>query len=148
MEATVSTSRSLSTPADANKTRRRIGIALSALPTAFMLFDAAMKLSGSPFVAEATKRIGYPAESIAPIGLVLLACVVLYVIPRTSVLGATLLTGYLGGAVATNVRVGEPLFSHVLFPVYFAVLIWGGLYLRDARVRALAPWAAAPARMS
>jgi membrane protein DedA with SNARE-associated domain len=71
-----------------------------------------------------------------PIGLILLVCVVVYLIPRTAVLGAVLLTGYLGGAVATHVRVGDPLLSHTFFPIYFAVLIWGGLYLRDRRVRA------------
>jgi ABC-type transport system involved in cytochrome c biogenesis permease component len=71
-----------------------------------------------------------------PIGLILLVCVVVYLIPRTAVLGAVLLTGYLGGAVATHVRVGDPLLSHTFFPIYFAVLIWGGLYLRDRRVHA------------
>ena len=71
--------------------------------------------------------------------IVVLVCVILYVVPRTAVLGAILLTGYLGGAVATHLRVGDPLFSHTLSPVYFAVLLWGGLYLRDERLRALIP---------
>jgi hypothetical protein len=75
-----------------------------------------------------------------PIGVILLSCVVAYVIPSTSVLGAVLLTGYLGGAVATHVRVGNPLFSHTLFPIYVALFVWGGLFLRDARLRALFPW--------
>ena len=70
------------------------------------------------------------------IGLVLLACLIVHLIPRTATIGAVLLTGYLGGAIATHVRMGDPLFSHTLFPLYFAVMIWGGLYLRDARVRA------------
>ncbi|HVR17126.1 MAG TPA: DoxX family protein, partial [Candidatus Limnocylindrales bacterium] len=73
------------------------------------------------------------------LGIVLLTCTVLYMIPRTAILGAILLTGYLGGAIATHVRVGSPLFSHTLFPVYVALLIWGGLYLRDDRLRALIP---------
>jgi len=88
---------------------------------------------------EATVKLGYSATTIVPLGIVLLTCTVLYVIPRTSVLGAILLTGYLGGAVATHVRVGDPLFSHVLFPVYLGVMIWLGLYLRDNRLRALMP---------
>ena len=81
--------------------------------------------------------MGYGVGSIFGIGLVLLACVAVYVIPRTSLIGAVLLTGYLGGAIATHVRVGNPLLTHTLFPIYVAALIWGGLYLRDRRVRAL-----------
>ena len=88
---------------------------------------------------EGTVKLGYPETVIVPLGIILLTCTILYVIPRTSVLGAILLTGYLGGAVATHVRVGDPLFTHVLFPVYLGVLIWGGLYLRDDRLPALIP---------
>jgi hypothetical protein len=88
---------------------------------------------------EAFVKLGYPTSLAVPIGIVLLVCVVIYVIPRTSVLGAILLTGYLGGAIATHVRVGDPLFSHVLFPTYVALLLWGGLYLREDRLRALIP---------
>jgi hypothetical protein len=90
------------------------------------------------FVVEATVMLGYPESTIVGMGIALLVSTVLYVIPRTAVLGAILLTGYLGGAVATHVRVGEGAFP-VLFPVFFGVLIWGGLYLRDARLRALIP---------
>jgi hypothetical protein len=86
---------------------------------------------------QATVDLGYPESSIIGLGIVLLACVVLYVIPKTSLLGAILLTGYLGGAVATHVRVGSPLFTHTLFPVYLGVLVWGGLFLRDPRIRML-----------
>jgi hypothetical protein len=86
---------------------------------------------------KAAEQIGYPAATMPPIGLILLTCVVVYLIPRTAVLGAVLLTGYLGGAVATHVRVGDPLLSHTLFPIYFAALVWGGLYLRDRRVHSL-----------
>ena len=116
------------------------GMTLSALSVAFLLFDSLMKLAKVPPVLEAMQRMGYPEATARPIGLILLACVVLYVIPRTAVLGAILLTGYLGGAIATHVRVEDLLFSHTLFPVYVGALVWGGLYVRDARVRALAPW--------
>jgi hypothetical protein len=92
---------------------------------------------------EATTQLGYPQSVIVPLGLVQLACLIVYLIPRTSVLGAVLWTGYLGGAVATHVRVGSPLFSHTLFPIYIAVLLWGRLWLRDRRVRALLPMRAA-----
>ena len=101
--------------------------------------DGAMKLIKPAPVVEATVRLGYPESVIQSLGIVLLVCTILYAIPRTSILGAILLTGYLGGAVAANVRVGNPLFSHTLFPVYVALLVWGGLYLRDRRLRRLFP---------
>lgn len=115
------------------------GRIISALPVLFLLMDAVMKFVKPTIVVETTVQLGYSETVIVPLGIVLLACAVLYVIPRTSVLGAILLTGYLGGAVATNVRVGHPLFTHILFPVYIGVLIWLGLYLRDTRLRALLP---------
>ena len=90
-------------------------------------------------VVEGTVQLGYPESVLLGLGIVLLTCTVLYMIPRTAILGAILLTGYLGGAIATHVRVGSPLFSHTLFPVYVALLIWGGLYLRDDRLRSLIP---------
>jgi hypothetical protein len=114
------------------------GRIISALPVLFLLVDGVMKLIKPAVVVEATVKLGYPETVILPLGIVLLACTVLYVIPRTSVLGAILLTGYLGGAVATHVRVGEGLFS-IVFPIIFGVLIWGGLYLRDEQLRALIP---------
>src|SRR5579883_2286101 len=123
--------------APVSKARRRIGIVLSGIAVAFLLFDSAMKLVKVAPVREAMERMGYPDATARPIGLVLLACVVIYLIPRTAVLGAALLTAYLGGAIATHVRVGDPLLSHTLFPVYFAALVWGGLYLRDERLRAV-----------
>jgi hypothetical protein len=110
---------------------------MSGLAVLFLLFDSTTKLLGVEAVIKAAAQIGYPPSTMLPIGLILLVCVVVYLIPRTAVLGAVLLTGYLGGAVATHVRVGDPLMSHILFPIYFAVLIWGGLYLRDRRVHAL-----------
>jgi hypothetical protein len=112
---------------------------MSALPALFLVMDGVMKLMKPEFVVKATVQLGYPESVIVLLGIVVLVCVILYVIPRTTVLGAILLTGYLGGAVATHVRVGDPLFSHALFPVYFAILLWGGLYLREERLRALIP---------
>ncbi|MGE3631651.1 MAG: DoxX family protein, partial [Sandaracinaceae bacterium] len=113
------------------------GRVLTGLSSLFLLVDAGMKLVGSPVVAEASVRLGLPVEIGPAIGAILLACVVLYLVPRTAVLGAVLLTGYFGGAILTHLRVGDPLFTHTLFPIYFGVFVWGGLFLRDARVRAL-----------
>ena len=121
----------------ASKGKARAGRILSGLAIAFMLFDGIMKLVKPAAVVKGTVELGYPESTITGIGVVLLACTLIHLIPRTSILGAVLLTGYLGGAVASNVRIGNPLFSHVLFPVYVAAMIWGGLYLRDARLRTL-----------
>jgi hypothetical protein len=114
------------------------GRIMSGVPVLFLLFDGAMKLVKPGFVVEATVRLGYPESVILGLGIVLLACTVLYLIPRTSVLGAILLTGYLGGATASHVRAGDPIFP-IVFPIIFGVLIWGGLLLRDVRLRALLP---------
>jgi hypothetical protein len=108
---------------------------LSGLATLFLLMDAAMKLVRAKPAVEGTVQLGYPEGVVFGLGLLLLICTLLYIIPRTAVLGAILLTGYLGGAVATQVRVGNPLFSHVLFAVYVGIVVWGGLFLRDRRVR-------------
>jgi len=113
------------------------GRILGALTVLFLLFDSVIKLTRLPPAIEGTVQLGYPAGSVFGIGLILLVCTVAYIVPRTSIVGAILLTGYLGGAVASQVRVGNPLLTHTLFPVYFAALIWGGLYLRDPRLRAL-----------
>jgi hypothetical protein len=119
----------------------RAGWALSSIAILFFLMDGGMKLSNLPMVAEASADLGWPADSgtIYLLAVLLLGSTFLYAIPRTAVLGAILLTGYLGGAVATHVRVGSPLFSHVLFGVYLGIFVWGGLWLRDPRVRALLP---------
>jgi hypothetical protein len=114
------------------------GRIMSWLAALFMLLDGVMKLFKPAFVVTETVRLGYSESSIVPLGIVLTACTVLYIIPRTAVLGAILLTGYLGGAVATHVGVFEGWFP-ILFPVVFGVLIWGGLWLRDNRVRTLIP---------
>jgi pimeloyl-ACP methyl ester carboxylesterase len=113
------------------------GRGLSALAVLFLVFDSIGKLLEVQPVVDGATRLGYPSGLVFRIGVLLLLCVVAYVIPRTSVLGAVLLTGYLGGAVATHVRVGSPLFSHILFPTYVAALVWSGLLLRDPRLRVL-----------
>ena len=118
----------------------RTGRALSGLAVAFLIFDSAGKLLEVQPVIEGTRQLGYSPDIVFGLGVTLLSCVLAYLAPRTSVLGAVLLTGYLGGAVATHVRVGSPLFTHVLFPTYLAALIWGGLLLRDARLRVFLPW--------
>jgi len=115
------------------------GRIMTALVVLFLLMDGVMKLFNPTPVVEGMTKLGYPLSLTSVIGIVLLICVVLFAIPRTSILGAILLTGYLGGAVASQLRVGLPLFSNVLFPVYMGVLIWGGLSLRDERLRALIP---------
>jgi hypothetical protein len=114
------------------------GWILTGLMGLLLLVDAGMKLVKPQFVVDATAQIGYPESSIIGLGVVLTACTVLYLIPRTAVLGAILLTGYLGGAVATHVRTEDGVFSVVL-PVVFGALLWLGLYLRDANLRALVP---------
>src|SRR6201993_1728713 len=121
--------------APVSKGRLWAGRIMSALPALFLLMDGIMKLAKPEFVVKATVQLGYPESVIFGLGIVVLVCVILYVVPRTAVLGAILLTGYLGGAVATHLRVGDPLFSHVLFPTYLGVMLWLGLYLRDERVR-------------
>lgn len=127
--------------APASKKTLWTGRILTGLSVLFLLFDAIFKLirPTPATVVEALNQVGYPPTIAVTLGLLLLACVVVYVIPRTAVLGAILLTGYLGGAVATHVRIGDPLFSHILFPVYMGVFVWGGLYFRDERLRALIP---------
>jgi hypothetical protein len=119
--------------------RRWVGRILSGLATLFLLMDGGMKLFKLPFVVKATVgQLGYPESTIAGIGIALLVSTLLYVIPRTSVLGAIVLTGYLGGAIASNIRAITPLFN-LLFPVVFAVFVWGGLWLRDRRLGQLLP---------
>lgn len=121
-----------------SKKRIWTGRILSFLPVLFLLVDGVMKLFKPAVVVEATVRLGYPERVIVGIGVVLLACTLLYLIPRTAVLGAILLTGYLGGAVATHVRAEQGWFE-ILFPFVFGILLWGGLALRDERLRALIP---------
>jgi hypothetical protein len=124
---------------DASKTWLWAGRILTALAVLFLLFDSTIKLLKLDPVVESFARLGYPVTVARGIGGLELALIAVTLIPRTSVLGAVLLTGYLGGAVSTHVRIGDPLFTHVLFPIYVGVLLWGGLYLRDDRLRTLIP---------
>jgi len=116
-----------------------IGWGLSALVVLFMIMDGVMKLMQLPVVLETTSQLGWPTSSVVPLGIVVLTCAALYAVPQTSVLGAILLTGFLGGAVATHARIGSPVLTHTLFGVYLGILMWGGLYLRDPRLHAILP---------
>ncbi|RWM92148.1 MAG: DoxX family protein [Mesorhizobium sp.] len=118
------------------------GRALSAIVILFMIFDGVIKLPPLQIVPETMAQLGWPEDpnTARLLGIVGLISTVLYALPRTSVLGAILLTAYMGGAISTHVRIGNPLLSHTLFGVYLAVVLWGGLYLRDPRVRALIPF--------
>lgn len=122
-----------------SKKRPWAGYIISGLPVLFLLVDALGKFVKPEPVVTGTVELGYNESIILPLGIVLLISTILYIIPKTSILGAILLTGYLGGAVATHARVGSPLFTHMLFPVYLGVLLWLGLYLRDSRLRTLVP---------
>lgn len=118
------------------------GRALSAVIVLFMIFDGAIKLPPLDIVTQTMGELGWPVDPNISrlIGVIGLISTALYAIPRTSVLGAILLTAYMGGAISTHARIGNPLFSHTLFGVYLGVILWGGLYLRDPRVRALIPF--------
>lgn len=122
------------------------GRIMSGLAIAFLLFDSVGKFLKPAAVVAGTVQLGYDASVLTGLGIALLVSTVLYTYPRTAVLGAILLTGYLGGAVATHVRVANPWATHVLFPVYLGALIWGGLFPRDSRVSALIPCAASRSR--
>jgi hypothetical protein len=115
------------------------GRLMSGLVILFLLLDGAMKLIPLDVVIKASEPLGIPGDLARTLGVLTLVCTLLYAFPRTAVLGAILLTGYLGGAIATHLRVGDPLFSHVLFGAYLGLMVWGGLYLRDRRLRALIP---------
>jgi len=118
-----------------SKTMLWIGRVLSALPVLMLAMSASMKLMKSPMLVEGFAHLGWPESVAITLGIVELSCAILYAIPQTAVLGAILVTGYLGGAVATHVRIGEPF--HM--PIILGVIAWGGLYFRDARIRALIP---------
>jgi hypothetical protein len=115
------------------------GRILSGLVVLFLIPDGIIKFIKPAPVVETSAHLGLPLSLANTLGILLLVCTAIYVFPRTSVLGAILLTGYLGGAVATHLRVGDPLFSHILFPTYLGVMLWLGLYFRDERLRALIP---------
>jgi len=128
--------------APVSKPARWLGRVLSGLVIFFLLFDGAIKLVPWPVVTETMDRIGHgSSESLArTLGVITVACTILYAIPPTSILGAILLTGYLGGAMASHLRIGSPLFTHTLFGFYFGLMVWGGLWLRDRSLRALIPF--------
>ena len=116
-----------------------IGRGISALVAAFLLFDTVLHLMNIPLVQKASVELGLPIGLAPLVGIVELIFVLLYMIPATSIFGAVLLTGYLGGAVAMQLRVGSPLFGQILFPTYVGLMLWGGLLLRDPRLRTLIP---------
>ena len=124
-----------------SKPERLLGRVLSGLVIVFMLFDGAIKLVPWPVVTESMEKIGYgSSETLArSLGVISLVCTILYAIPPTSFVGAILLTGYLGGAMASHLRIGSPLFTHVLFGFYLGLMVWGGLWLRDGSLRTLLP---------
>jgi hypothetical protein len=124
--------------ATGSKWKSRTGWALTALSGAFMVFDGVGKLMMPAPVVEATAMRGFPVNLIPGVGMLILACTLVYLIPRTAILGAILLTGFLGGAVAIQMRAGSPLFE-TLFPVIFGIMMWGGIYLRECRLWGLIP---------
>jgi hypothetical protein len=128
--------------APVSRSARRLGRLLSGLVILFMLFDGAVKLVPWPIVTESMEKIGYgSSETLArSLGVISLVCTVLYAIPPTSFVGAILLTGYLGGAMASHLRIGSPLFTHILFGFYLGLMVWGGLWLRDPDLRRLLPF--------
>ena len=113
---------------------------LTGIAVLFLTFDTVIKLIVIQPVTDSMTDLGYPVTLARTIGIIELACLIIYLVPRTSVLGAVLWTGYLGGAIATHLRLGNPLPTHTLFPIYIALMLWGGLYLRDERLRALLPF--------
>jgi hypothetical protein len=121
------------------KPARWIGRIFSGLAILFMLMDAVFKFFKTQEAIDATVELGYGEQHLVLLGVLALIPTALYAIPRTSVLGAVLLTGYFGGAIATHVRLDNPLFSHTLFPVYLAILMWGGLWLRRKNIRQVFP---------
>jgi hypothetical protein len=133
------TARSAAAQAAPSKKGVWAGRILSGLVALFLIPDGIIKFLKPAPVIETSAHLGLPLSLANTLGILVLVCTAIYLFPRTSVLGAILLTGYLGGAVATHLRVGDPLFSHVLFPTYLGLLLWLGLYLRDDRLRALVP---------
>jgi hypothetical protein len=122
-----------------SKSKRWISYVMSGLVILFILFDSIMKFVKPKEVIDGTLALGFAEHHLATIGTLGLISTLLYAFPKTSVLGAVLLTGYFGGTIATNLRLDNPLFTHTLFTVYFGILIWGGLWLRNEKLRALFP---------
>lgn len=139
MDSTLAANALTAPVATTSRGRLWTGRIVAGIVVAFMLFDAILKLINPAGVQQAFARTGWPVHLSPVLGVILLVSTILFIVPRTTILGALLLTGFLGGAVATNVRLEEPLFSHTLFPVYFGILLWGSLWLRDSRIAALIP---------
>lgn len=138
MSATLAASASaVSSSASRSKALKWTGRIMTGIAIIFLTMDAVVKLVGVKAAVEGTAQLGYQPHHLAIIGYIALACLVLYIIPRTAPLGAILWTGYFGGAVATHLRLDNPLFTHILSPIYFAAFLWIGLYIRDPRVRGL-----------
>lgn len=116
------------------------GFIITGLVAAFLLMDAVVKFIQPAGIEENVLPLGYTMQQMVPVGIILLCCLAIYLIPQTAVLGAILLTGYLGGAVATHLRIGSPLFSSTLFPIYIGIFVWLGIFLRDKRLRELIPF--------
>ena len=136
MSATILAPSALAAPATSPRARWA-GRVVTGLAVAFLLFDTTIKLLAAKEAVDGTVQLGWQPHHLPILAAIEVVCLALYLIPRTAPIGALLWTGYLGGAIATHLRLDNPLLSHVLFPTYVAALIWGGLYLRDARVRAL-----------
>ena len=139
MSATLLPSASLDAPSPARTSSgtRRAGLALTAVAVLFLAFDTTLKVVAAKEAVDGTVQLGWAPHHLPVLAAIEVVCLLLYLVPRTAPLGAVLWTGYLGGAIATHLRLDNPLLSHVLFPIYVAAFVWGGLYLRDARVRAL-----------
>jgi hypothetical protein len=139
MSATIleSVNRSAAPAVPQTAAARRTGLVLTGIAVLFLTVDTLFKLIGSGAAVDGTAQLGFAPHHLLTIGLIELACLIIYLVPRTAPIGAVLWTGYLGGAIATHLRLDNPLFSHTIFPIYIAALIWAGLYLGDARVRAL-----------
>ena len=138
--AATTTSHSVPVPSTAPRGQVWAGRVLSGLAVLFLAGDTVFKLIASPEALKGTTELGWQASAVFVIGVLELVCLVAYLVPRTAVLGAVLFTGYFGGAIATHLRIDNPLFTHVLFPVYIAAFMWGGLFLRDRALRAVLPF--------
>lgn len=135
------TTPSANTPSlQTSRAARWTSFVMQGIAVLFLAADSIAKLVVDPELLQAESNLGFPNESIVPVGIIALVCLAIYLIPRTAILGAILWTGYLGGAIAIHFRVGNPLATHTLFPIYLAVLLWGALWLRDERLRALIPF--------
>ena len=124
-------------PVVQSSVRRWTGRILLGIAVLFLSFDTAIHLAGIKAVVESSAQLGFSPDKMFTIGVIELICLIVYLIPRTAPIGAVLFTGYLGGAIVTHFRVDSPLLTHTLFPIYLAAMLWGALYLRDPRVRAV-----------